>query len=71
MSNEQEERLIRILSLQTAALLLGRMPKPNEVNGELDPHMDSADLSSSKAYADYLWLAKRIEQYARSGGSLP
>jgi len=71
MDNKQEERLIRLLSLQTAVMLLGRIPKADEVDLKLDPHMDTSNPSSSEAYKDYLWLAERIEQYAKHGGSLP
>jgi hypothetical protein len=65
------EQEIRAQALGIAVLMLGPIPKINEVDEDLDPHKDSANLSDSKAYENYLWLAKRIERYVKDGGSLP
>jgi hypothetical protein len=65
------EQELRAWSLEIAVLMLGRIPKTNEVNLELDPHRDTANIDDSVAYEDYLRIAKRIEQYIKNGGSLP
>jgi hypothetical protein len=65
------EQEIRAWSLEIAVLMLGRIPKINEVDEKLDPDKDTANIDSSMAYADYLLVAKRIAQYLKNGGSLP